>query len=90
MAIRVEVLDDGTLHYVSDGHVVVTGPVEGTVDVDGVRVNVSPAVIEVDTAEKAAAVADAIGEKLQAEGHPSFLNDPTVSDFGFVYTPSEG
>ena len=25
MAIRVEVLEDGTLHYISDGHIVVTG-----------------------------------------------------------------
>lgn len=89
--LRVEVLEDGTLHYIADGgHVVLTGPVSGTVDVDGEPVNVSGDIIVVDSAEKAAAVADAIAVKLEAEGHPLFLNDPTVPDDGFEYIPSEG
>ena len=89
-SVRVEVLEDGTLHYISDGHVVVTGPVSGTVVVDGETVNVTPAVIAVDSPETAIKVADAIGEKLQAEGHPAFLADPNVPNDGFVHIPSEG
>ena len=90
MSIRVEVLDDGSLHYISDGPVVVTGPVTGTVTVDGEKVNVAPAVIEVASDEQAVAVAEAIAVKLEEQGHPDFLNDPTVPDDGFTHIPAEG
>ena len=90
MSIRVEVLEDGTLHYISDGPVVLTGPVTGSVTVDGEKVNVAPAVIPVESEEHAAAVAEAIAVKLEAEGHPDFLNDPNVPDLGFTHIPPEG
>jgi hypothetical protein len=48
MALRVEVLEDGTLHYITDGHALVTGAHQGHVTVaDGTVYNVTPAVIEV-------------------------------------------
>lgn len=64
MTLRVEVLDDGTTHYISDGPVVMTGTVVGAVELpDGTVVDVTPAVVEVDDEEQAMLLAQAIAEK---------------------------
>lgn len=66
MALRVEVLEDGTLHYISDGPVVVTGDAGGVVTLpDGSAVNVTPAVIEVADEDQAAAIVAAITASLE-------------------------
>lgn len=52
-------------------HAVVTGPVQGSIHLsDGTDLDVSPAVVIVETAEQAAEVAHLIGERHQAQGHP--------------------
>lgn len=90
MTLRVEVNPDGTLHYISDGPIVLTGPVNGTVDLPGGKtVNVTPAVVEVADDAEAVQLANAIGEKLMAEGHPDFIRDPEVDSYGFVAVPAE-
>jgi hypothetical protein len=97
MAVRKEYVglnEDGSPHfaYISDDpndHLVVTGPLYGVVHVDGEPVDISDPVIAVESAEKALAVSDAIGERHQAEGHPDFLNDPLAPNDGFVHTPSK-
>lgn len=71
MTLEVSVADDGTLQYICDGHVVITGPISGHVTcADGTRYNVSPAVIEVAHREHAVEVANLIGARFAAEGHP--------------------
>ena len=85
--------EDGTprFHIWSDNpdaHLVITGPIVGTVDVDGASVDVSAPVIEVASQAQALAVSDAIGARHVAEGHPDFVNDPSVDSFGFVHVPS--
>ncbi len=64
MALTITQNDDGTLHYQTDGHVVLTGPdPKGEVILaDGTRYNVSPLVIEVESLEHAAEVAAKIAE----------------------------
>jgi hypothetical protein len=59
MTLRIEQNEDGTLHYISDGHVVVTGPdTTGVVTTaDGTEYNVAPHVLEVASPEHAAEVA---------------------------------
>jgi hypothetical protein len=55
---------------VSTGHVVLTGPITGTVTLtDGTVVDVTQPVIEVE-ADHAAEVADLIGQRYADEGHP--------------------
>jgi hypothetical protein len=96
MAVRKEYVglnEDGSPHfaYISDDpndHLVVTGPLYGTVEVDGETIDITENVIAVDSHEKALAVSDAIGERHQAEGHPDFLKDPLVPNDGFVHVPS--
>lgn len=89
MAMRVEVLPDGTLHYISDGPVVLTGPITGNVTLpDGTVVNATPAVVEVADEAQAAALSDAIGARHQAEGHPDFVRDPGADNLGFVHIPT--
>ena len=62
----------------SDKHVVLTGPIRGSVTLpDGTEVNVTDKVIYVDDVETALAVAHEIGLRFEAEGHP---DDPA-----FVY-----
>jgi hypothetical protein len=57
--------------YVSDGHVVLTGPIQGTVTMaDGTVVDVSAPIIEVPSPEHADEIADLIGQRYAAEGHP--------------------
>lgn len=55
---------------VSTGHVLLTGPIKGTVMLDdGTVVDVSAPVISV-TDEQAVEIAHKIGERYAAEGHP--------------------
>lgn len=67
---------------VSDGHVVLTGPIRGTVETaDGDVVDVTPEVIEVESAEKAAEVAALLGDRYAAEGHPDDVEvDPETGE----------
>lgn len=65
-----------------------TGPIKGTVVVDGVEYDVTPEFIEAPDRATALRISDAIGARLQAEGHPVFLNDPDAPDLGFVAIPS--
>lgn len=91
MALRVEVNPDGSLQYISDGPLVMTGPIEGSVVLpDGSRVNVTPAFIEADDDDHAVAIAEAIGRRHAEQGHPDFVNDPEVDNLGFVHIPREG
>lgn len=92
MAVRKEYRgrnEDGTPHfaYISDDpsdHLVVTGDIFGTVEVDGEQVDVTESVIVVDSPEKALKVSDAIGERHVREGHPLFADEP----HDFVHVPS--
>jgi hypothetical protein len=64
---------------VSEGHVVLTGPITGTVTLDdGTVVDVTQPVIEVADKAQADAVAHQIGQRYAAEGHPEVPE-------GFVY-----
>jgi hypothetical protein len=55
-------------------HAVLTGPIKGTVTLpDGRQIDVSDDVILLDTIEDAQAVADAIGARHAADGHPDHL-----------------
>jgi len=61
----------GALTVVSDGAVVMTGPIKGYVTLpDGTVYDVNEEFIEVDPAH-AEAVAQAVGERYATEGHPS-------------------
>lgn len=87
--------EDGTprFHIYSDdpsAHLVMTGPIVGTVDIAGRTVDVSAPFIEVADEAEALAVSDAIGARHVAEGHPDFVNDPTADSFGFVHIDSSG
>lgn len=56
---------------VSDGHVVLTGPITGTVTTDdGTTYDVSAVAVEVPD-EHAAEVAHLIGQRYADEGHPT-------------------
>ena len=71
MSLTVEVLEDGRLHYISDGHVVLTGPIQGHVTTaDGTRYHVGPDVIEVASQAHAVEVANLIGQRHENEGNP--------------------
>lgn len=89
--IRLGTNDDGTpqYHYIADGPVVFTGPVTGTVTLpDGRIVDVTEPFVEVADEAEALALSDAIGQRHVEEGHPLFVNDPTMPSDGFVHTPS--
>lgn len=79
----------------STGHVVLTGPIQGTVTLeDGTVVDVSPVAVEVGSPEEAAEVAHQIGLRYAAEGHPDDVErDPETGEMvqrEFVYiTPDE-
>ncbi len=79
----------------SSGHVVLTGPIQGVVELeDGTVVDVSPTFIEVDSQEAANEIADKIGQRYAAEGHPDDVElDPDTGERvqrEFVYvTPDE-
>jgi hypothetical protein len=84
MALTVEIGEDGSLAYKSDGHVVLTGPIQGHVTTeDGTRYHVGPDVIEVASQAHAVEVANLIGARHANEGHPS--HDDAVP---FVHTPT--
>lgn len=71
MAISITRNPDGSSHIESDGHVVLTGPIRGSVILgDGSVVDVTPEAIEVDSQEQAAEVAHAIGLHWERVGHP--------------------
>jgi hypothetical protein len=90
MTLRVEVLEDGTLNYISDGPIVLTGPISGTVTLpDGKTINVTPEVVEVADDAEAIALSNAIGARHAAEGHPDFIKDPEADNLGFVHIPTE-
>lgn len=80
---------DGTPHFsiwsdLPDAHIVMTGPILGNVVLpDGITVNVSEPFIEAASQEQAIEISDAIGHRHEVEGHPDFLGDPLVPDFGF-------
>jgi len=64
--------EDGTprFHYESDGHVLITGPIYGTVTTeDGTDYDVSDHVIEIDPAH-AGELAHKIGVHHEEHGHP--------------------
>jgi hypothetical protein len=63
--------------YASDGAVVITGPITGTVTLpDGAVYDVTKPVIEVHP-DHAQAVADAIGDRYAEEGHPALADGAT-------------
>lgn len=71
MAIEITRNPDGSMHVESDGHVVLTGPIKGSVTLaDGSTVDVSPIAVEADSHEHAAEIAHAIGKHWEARGHP--------------------
>lgn len=65
--------------------VVLTGPITGSVKVGSTTYDVSEPVIEVKSEAHAAAVAEEIGKRFEAEGHPDHTDGEP-----FAYTPSEG
>jgi len=70
-------------HYISDGSVVIVGPLTGPVETaDGTLYDVSPAAIEVHP-DHEAEVAELIGQRYMLEGHPAHL----YSDQPFVHVP---
>lgn len=89
---------------VSDKHVVLTGPIQGTVTMaDGTVVDVSPVAVELTSEEHAAEVAHLVGLRYAVEGHPDDVevDDETGAlvqrDFAYEapeqftdYTPLEG
>ena len=84
---------DGTphVHYKSDGHVVLTGPIRGQVQLEnGTVYDVTEPVIEVDP-NHADEVAHRIGLRYEAEGHPDHgnIHPPGHDEYvPFKYTPS--
>lgn len=66
---------------VSGTHVMLTGPISGSVQLeDGTVVDVSAPFIEVDD-EQAAEIAHRIGERYAAEGHPDDVErDPETGE----------
>lgn len=89
--IRLGTNEDGTplYHYIADGPVVFTGPITGEVTLpDGRVVDVTEPFVEVADADDALALSDAIGARHVEEGHPLFVNDPTMPNDGFVHIPS--
>lgn len=62
---------NGRGHVFSDGHVVMTGPIRGVVQLaDGSQVDVTPIAVEAESAEHAAEIDRAIGKAWEETGHP--------------------
>lgn len=78
----------------SDGHIVLTGPITGTITrPDGTVVDVSAEAVEVDTQEEADEIAQAVAERYAAEGHPFMVehgDDGEVTQVPFVIDTPEG
>jgi hypothetical protein len=84
---------DGTPYFqvTSDtGMVVMTGPINGRVNIGGREIDVSAPFVEVADEAEAMALSDAIGERFVREGHPLFLVDPDKDSYGFVHIDSLG
>lgn len=87
--------EDGRIvHIHSDGHVLLTGPIRGTVTLDdGTVVDVTPDVIEVSGPVEAAQIDKQIGAHWVTHGHPDDVewDDETQSRVQrpFVYIPLE-
>lgn len=100
MAVRYEHIgtnEDGTprFHIYSDDpaaqHLVLTGKIQGTVEVAGLgTVDVSPQIVAVADEAEAIALSDAIGLAYVTQGHPDFVRDPDIDSFGFAHTGSDG
>lgn len=83
MTVRIETLPDGRKHYISDGHLVLTGPIKGTVaTADGTVYDVNEYAVEVPD-HHAMEVAEEVGRRYMLEGHPEHL----FSDVPFVHVP---
>jgi hypothetical protein len=87
--IRLGTNEDGSPHYLyrqTDPSIplVVTGPIQGTVEVNGTVYDVTEPVIEVQPGDEIA-VSNAIGERHVEEGHPLFADEP----HDFVHEPTE-
>ncbi len=79
---KIDLLDDGTLHYKfpPGTHVVATGPITGEVTLDdGTVYNVTPHYVAVRDKAHQAEVMHRIGLRYAAEGHPHADT--------FIYTP---
>lgn len=63
---------NGRTHIESDGHVVMTGPISGPVQLadGGSRIDVTPVAVEADSPEHAAEIVHAIGQHWAKHGHP--------------------
>ncbi len=75
--------EDGSVrwHYISDGHVVLTGPIAGGVTLsDGTEYDVTPEVIEV-AEDHVGEVAHLIGKRFEDEGHPNHIKDASAPPF---------
>lgn len=89
---------------VSTGHVVLTGPIQGTVTLqDGTVVDVSPVGVPAATPEQADEIAHLVGLRYAAEGHPDDVEvdeetgEKVQREFAYEapeqftdYTPLEG
>lgn len=66
----------GDLAYESDGHVVLTGPINRSITLaDGTTIDCSPAAVEVASPEQAQELAHLIGLHYEENGHPSHTAD---------------
>lgn len=86
---------DGSPHFNitsddPDAHIVLTGPITGSVLVDGKPVDVSAPFIEAKDEAHALAISDAIGLYHVEHGHPDFVKDDLVDSLGFVHVASDG
>lgn len=71
-------------HYESEGHVILTGPIQGSLTLeDGTEYDVSDAVVEIDPAH-ADELAHLIGQHYAENGHPEVDGDFTYD------APQEG
>jgi len=78
----------------SDGHIVLTGPITGTITTsDGTVVDVSAEAVEVDSQEEADEIAQAVAQRYADEGHPFMVehgDDGEVTQVPFVIDTPEG
>lgn len=59
----------------TETHAVLTGPIRGVVILaDGTEIDVAPAIVYVDTQDKAHEVAHLVGERYAREGHPDHIH----------------